>query len=226
MAIVFIRTLLVFLTLLAAMRIMGKRQLGELELSELVISVLIANFAAHPLQDIGIPIMNGILPVIILLCCELLISGIIVKSPKARSFLCGKPSILISDGQINQAEMKKNRFTPEELAEELRNQSIMDISTIKFAILETDGSLNLMLFPGEMPVTASQLNIETPDPGFPMIIISNGRTMSQNLALRGKDEAWLKKQLKQRGVKSAKEVYLMTVNSMDQIYFAKAEENQ
>ena len=226
MAIVFVRTLIVFITLLAAMRLMGKRQLGELELSELVISILIANFAAHPLQDIGIPIMNGLLPVIILLCCELLLSGIIVKSPRARSFLCGKPSILISNGEIDQQEMKKNRFTPEELAEELRNQSIMDISTIKFAILETDGSLNLILLPGEMPVTAAQLNLATPDPGFPMIIISNGRTMSENLALRGKDTQWLKKQLKQRGVKSAKEVYLMTVNDMDQIYFAKTEERQ
>ncbi len=223
MGIVFFRTFIVYIALLGAMRLMGKRQLGELELSELVITVLISDIAAHPLQDIGIPLMNGLLPIILLLCCELIISGVIVKSNKAKEFLCGKPSFLIVNGVINQQEMKKNRFTPDELAEELRTQSILDISKIKFAILETDGRLNLVLFPSERTVTAGQIGIETNDSGYPVIIINNGKVIPNNLRLCGRDEIWLQEELAARQVKNVKDVFLMSLNEAGQIYFAKSE---
>lgn len=223
MGIVFFRTIIIYTTLLFAMRLMGKRQLGELELSELVIAVLISDIAAHPLQDIGIPLMNGLLPIIILLCCELVIAGIIVKSNRAKAFLCGKPSFLIINGTINQAQMKKNRFTLDELAEELRTQSILDISKVKYAILETDGRLNIVLFPSERPITAGQMQIETIDSGYPVIIINNGKIMRNNLRFCGRDENWLWKELAARKVKDAKDVFLMTLNGAGQIYFSKAE---
>ncbi|MBP8640110.1 MAG: DUF421 domain-containing protein [Oscillospiraceae bacterium] len=226
MGIVFFRTLIIYVALLAAMRLMGKRQLGELELSELVITVLISEIAAHPLQDIGIPLMNGLLPIIILLCCELIISGIILKSNKAKEILCGKPSFLIVNGVIDQKQMLKNRFTPDELAEELRTQSILDISLIKFAILETDGRLNIVLFPSERPVTAGQMSINADDSGYPMIIINNGKLIKENLYLCGKNGNWLNKELSERNVKSIKDVYLMSLNEAGQIYFAKAEDKQ
>ncbi len=223
MAIVFFRTLIVFFALLFSMRLMGKRQLGELELSELVVAVLISNVAAHPLQDIGIPIMNGILPVIILLCCELIISGFIVKSVRFRAFICGKPSILISSGVIDQDEMKQNRFTLDELYEELRNQGVLDVSLVKYAVLETDGKLNLVMFPAERPVTASQMQIKVNDTGYPMIIVNNGRLIGENLKKCGKDRKWLDKKLERRKVKRVNDVYLMTLNAADQIYFLEAE---
>lgn len=226
MGIIFVRTFIIYITLLGAMRLMGKRQLGELELSELVITVLISDIAAHPLQDIGIPLMNGLLPVILLLCCELIISGVIVNSNKAKEFLCGKPSFLIVNGVINQQEMKNNRFTPDELAEELRTQSILDISLIKFAILETDGRLNIVLFPSERTVTARQLSIETNDSGYPVIIINNGKVIPNNLRLCGRDENWLQKELTARKVRSVKDVYLMSLNEAGQIYFAKSEDKK
>ncbi|NLH01147.1 MAG: DUF421 domain-containing protein [Clostridiales bacterium] len=224
MGIVFIRTMIIYLSLLVAMRLMGKRQLGELELSELVITVLISDIAAHPLQDIGIPLMNGVLPIIILLCCELIISGVIVKSSRIKALLCGKPSFLIIDGVINQKEMQKNRFTPDELAEELRSQSVLDISKVKYAILETDGKLNVVLFPPERPLTAGQMQIAEDDTGFPVIVINNGHIIRENLSICGKNEEWLQKELTARKVKSAKDVYLMSVNGTGQIYFAKSEE--
>lgn len=223
MGIIFFRTFIIYIALLIAMRLMGKRQLGELELSELVITVLISDIAAHPLQDIGIPLMNGLLPIIILLCCELIISGVIVKSNRAKEFLCGKPSFLIVNGVINQKEMKKNRFSPDELAEELRTQSILDISLIKFAILETDGRLNIVLFPSERPVTAGQMSIQTKDSGYPVIVINNGKIVEKNLQLCGRDEGWLQNELSVRKIKDVKDVYLMSVNSAGQIYFAQAE---
>lgn len=226
MGIVFIRTMIIYLSLLVAMRLMGKRQLGELELSELVITVLISDIAAHPLQDIGIPLMNGVLPIIILLCCELIISGVIVKSSRIKALLCGKPSFLIIDGVINQKEMQKNRFTPDELAEELRSQSVLDISKVKYAILETDGKLNVVLFPPERPLTAGQMQIAEDDTGFPVIVINNGHIIRENLSICGKNEEWLQKELTARKVKSAKDVYLMSVNGTGQIYFAKSEEKK
>jgi len=202
---------------------MGKRQLGELELSELVITVLISDIAAHPLQDIGIPLMNGVLPIAILFCCELIIAGVIVKSSKAKEFLCGKPSLLIVDGVIDQKEMKKNRVSLDELAEVLRGQSVLDISLIKFAILETDGRVNVILFPAEKPVTAGQLGVQTLDNGYPMILINDGKIVQKNLQLCGKDTAWLERELRKHHVKSIKEVYLMSLNASGQIYFARTE---
>ena len=226
MGIVFLRTLIIYLSLLVAMRLMGKRQLGELELSELVITVLISDIAAHPLQDIGIPIMNGLLPVFTLLCCELVVSGVLLRSTKAKTLLCGKPSFLIIDGVINQAEMKKNRFALDELAEELRTQSILDISKIKYAILETDGRLNIILFPAERTVTAGQMQLFEQDTGYPVSLIEHGRVMKNNLSVAGKDMNWLQKELTARKIRDPKEVYLMSVNGANQIYLARAEEQK
>ena len=223
MLIVFIRTIVVYLTLLVSMRIMGKRQLGELEVSELVIAILIANFAAHPLQDIDIPLMNGVLPIIILLCCELIISGVVLRSMKARVFICGKPSIIIANGKINQAEMRQNRFTLDELADELRKQGILDMATIQYAVLETDGKLNVVQYPAERPVSPSQLGIETPMTSYPVIVIDNGTLLEENLHLTGHDLNWLKAELKRRSVKKVDDVYYMTVDLQSNVYFAKKE---
>ena len=223
MGIIFLRTVIIYLALLVAMRLMGKRQIGELELSDLVIAVLISNIAAHPLQDIGIPIMNGLLPVITLFCFELIMSGVITKSPRAKELLCGKPSFLIVRGTICQEEMERNRFSLDELSEELRAQSVTDISQVEYAVLETSGKLSVILFPPERPVTAGQLAVQTEDGGYPVILISNGRLRSGNLKVVSKDERWLQKQLTARGVDSPRQVYLMTVDNAGRIYFAKTE---
>ena len=223
MAIVFLRTIILFVVLIASLRLMGKRQLGELELSEFVVSVVIADLAANPLQDIGVPLLNGLIPVVTLLCCELLISYLVLKSLYFRQLLCGKPSMLIANGQVNQREMRKNRFTLDELTEELRNQSITDISKIQYAILETDGKLNTILFPAEQPVTPTQLGIAVDDPGYPTILINDGRILSNNLRRMGRDEKWLRKELRARGAKDAAEVYLLTLNDAGQIYYAEKE---
>ena len=223
MAIVFVRTVIVFFSLLLLMRLLGKRQLGELELNELVVSVLVANLASLPLQDIGIPLLNGLLPTVILFCLELLISGATLKNVKLRRLIYGKPSILIENGVIRQAEMIKNRFTPDELTEELRAQNITDLSKVKYAILETDGTLNTVLFASETPVTAARLGLEVADEPLPCIVINDGRVMSENLRQCGRDERWLNAELKRRGVSRAQEVYLMTLSKSGSVYFAERE---
>ena len=218
MAIILIRTVIVFLSITISLRLMGKRQLGELELSELVVAILISDLAANPLQDIGIPLMNGLIPVFVLLCCELLISGWVMKSIRFRSLLCGRPSVLVENGVISQQEMRRNRFTIDELTEELRGQGIVDISKIKYAVLETDGVLNTVLYPAEQPLTPAQMGIQVEDTGYVTIIINDGRVLDKNLKRLGHNRKWLDTELKKRGDIPPERVYIMTVNDAGQIY--------
>ena len=138
MVIIFVRTLIVYLALLVCLRLLGKRQLGEMELSEFIVASLIADLASNPLQDIGMPLLNGLIPVVTLFCCELAISTLTMHSVRLRAFLFGKPSLLIEHGRILQKEMGRNRFTLDELMQELRAIGVRDIATIEYAFLETN----------------------------------------------------------------------------------------
>ena len=223
MAIVIARTFIIYFALLITMRLLGKRQLGEMELSEFVLASLIADLSAIPLQDTSIPLLNGLVAILILFCCELIISGATLKSIRLRTLIFGKPSILITRGKIDQQEMRKNRITVDELMEELRNQGCNDISLVEYAVLETDGQLNVILFPAEQPVTAALMGLDAGPGGYPTIIVSDGRVMEANLRSTGRDLGWLDKQLKARGHDNARRVFLMTVNNAGQIYFAPKE---
>lgn len=202
---------------------MGKRQIGELEPVELVVAVLISNLAAHPLQDIGTPLLYGLIPVLTLLCCEILVTAFIVKSVKFRAFISGKPSVLILKGKIMQSEMKKNRFTLDELSEQLRKKNITDISTVKYGILETDGTLSTVLYTDQAPLTPKQMNIYTDDVGYPVMLINEGRVLENNLKKMGFNDIWLKRQLKEKKINQEKDVYLMTVDENGHVYFAVRE---
>lgn len=226
MAIIIIRTVIIYSALLAAMRLLGKRQLGEMELSEFVVAALIADLASHPLQDLGIPMINGLVPILTLFCCEVGISRAALKSTRLRAVLYGKPSILISKGVIDQREMRKNSFTTDELMQELRNQGCLDISRVEYAVLETDGRVNVLLYPREQGVTAGQMKLSPPDNGYPVTVISDGRVNQENLDLLKHDRAWLDKELKKRNAHDAESVYLMTVNDAGQIYFARKEKEK
>lgn len=223
MAIVLVRTLVIYFALLITMRLLGKRQLGEMELSEFVLAALIADLAAHPLQDIGIPLINGLVPILTLFCCEVLIAGATLKSVRLRSLFFGKPSVLILRGKVIQRELNKNRFSLDELMQELRNQGVLDISKIEYGILETDGRLNVILYASESPVTPAMLNIETSRDAYPAIIINDGHVMETNLRHLGRDMNWLTKQLNERGAYSPSDVFLMTLNKSGQIYYAAKE---
>ncbi|MBQ6273762.1 MAG: DUF421 domain-containing protein [Oscillospiraceae bacterium] len=223
MAIVLIRTLIIYFSLLLILRLLGKRQLGEMELSEFVVAALIADLAAHPLQDMGIPLLNGLIPILVLFCCEVLIAGCSMKSIRLRGLIFGKPSLLIVRGRILQQEMRKNRFTPDELMQELRAQSVTDPSQIEYAVLETNGKLNVILFPAERPATAAQLGADAGEGGYPIIVISDGRVLEANLRHLGYDRRWLDRQLRSRGAASPKQVFLMTATAAGRVFFAPKE---
>ena len=156
MSVIIIRTLIIFAAILVSMRLMGKRQLGELELSELVVAVLVSDFAVIPLQDLSVPVWNGVVPVAVLLVCEVVISKLALKSIKLRSFLSGTPSVIIENGVINQTEMRKNRISIDELDEALRKKQILNVADVRYALLETDGTLSTILYSGKQPLTAGR----------------------------------------------------------------------
>ncbi len=144
--IAFVRTVILYVFIIAGIRLMGKRQVGELEPSELVLALILADLAAVPMQDFGIPLLSGVIPILTLLALTMLISMLTMKSVKFRALICGRPSIIVENGILHQREMAKNRFTVDELMEELRMKGISDISTVKYAILETYGQLSVLPF--------------------------------------------------------------------------------
>lgn len=224
MAIVFLRTLIVFFVIIFFMRIMGKRQLGELEPSELVVAVLISDLSAHPLQDIGIPLLNGLIPAATLLSLELLISGLTMRSSFLQKLICGKPSILVENGEIIQSEMRKNRFTLEELHEELRSKGIVDIATIQYAILETNGTLNIIPYPLHEPVTAEQMGLRPEPVTFPVVVISNGKPMQENMKLTGLDTAALLERLREYNIFRISDAYILSVSMQGETVYCAAME--
>ena len=226
MVIAFVRTIILYILLIVGIRIMGKRQVGELEPSELVLALLISDLAAVPMQDFGIPLAAGVIPIITLLCITMILSVLTMKSIRFRVLMCGRPSVVIQDGTLHRNEMERNRVTIDELMEELRMQGITDITTIKYAILETNGRLSVLLRAEEQPVTAKQMGIATEDVALPLVIINDGRLLSHNLKIRGLNETWLKKQLDAQGVHHVEDVFLMTVDEQNHVFCTLKEESQ
>ena len=223
MVIAFVRTIILYLLIIVGIRLMGKRQVGELEPSELVLALIIADLAAVPMQDFGIPLLSGIIPILTLLSITMIISVLSMKSVTFRALLCGRPSIIVENGKLKQAEMKKNRFTVDELMEELRMKGVTDISTVKYAILETNGQISVLPYSDQKPPIAADVNIQTTESGLPLVIINDGRVLEHNLKTRGYDETWLGKQLQAHGAKTPKEVYLLTADEGGRVYFAAKE---
>jgi uncharacterized membrane protein YcaP (DUF421 family) len=202
---------------------MGKHQVGELEPSELVFAMLISDLASVPMQDFGIPLLNGVIPIVVLIAITLILSVLAVHSLRFRALICGRPSIIVERGHLKQAEMRKNRFTVDELMEELRQQGVTDISTVEFAILETSGQLSVLPFPEHQPVTNSQFPPVTASGGLPLPIINDGRLIMENMKLRGVDEAWLKKQMSSWGFSRYEDIFLLTVDQDLRVYFSPKE---
>lgn len=222
MFISFLRTIILYLVIVVTVRVMGKRQVGELEPSELVVAILISDLAAVPMQDIGIPLFSGVIPIITLLALELVISEISLRSIRFRAFLCGKPVIIINNGKINQKAMTQNRLTMDELNECLRRNDILDVSQVKFAVLETSGQLSTFLFPKYAPLTAGDAGKKPQELEFPITVIDDGRVMEENLSVLGFDIAWLREQLF-RAQTAQDEVFLLTATKSGRTHLVKKE---
>ena len=223
MIIAFVRTIALYLLIIVGIRLMGKRQVGELEPTELVLAMLISDLAAVPMQDFGIPLLFGVIPIVTLLCITMTLSILTMKNLKFRTLMCGRPSIIVENGKLLQAEMAKTRFTVDELMEELRLQGIVDIATVKYAILETSGRLSTILFADQQPLTPQQAGLSPEDPSLPVIVVNDGHLMEDNLKHRGLNQGWLDKQLKANDASRLQDVFLLTVDQNGRVFFAAKE---
>jgi uncharacterized membrane protein YcaP (DUF421 family) len=215
--------MILYLVIVIGIRLMGKRQIGQLEPSEFVLSLLIADLAAVPMQDFGIPIIMGVIPIVTLLCLSTILSVLTVKSIRIRALVCSRPSIVVQDGRILSREMVKNRFTVDELMEELRVVGVTDLETVKYAVLETTGRISVILRKEEQPPTAADLGVSVEENGLPVIVISDGRILTENLKVRNLSDQWLGQQLSGRKIEDISQVFLMTVDEAGKVYLSLKE---
>ena len=222
MLITFFRSIVLYIIVLIVMRLMGKREIGQLQPFELAISIMIADLATIPMTETGIPIFNGIIPILGLLLMHLIISIINLKSLKGREIICGKPSILIYRGKIDEKILKKERFTINELQEKLRSNNIVNLGDVEYAILETSGEVTVIQKPEKRGTIPEDFNIQPDYEGIPYDLVIDGKVMNKNLKLLGKNYNWLKKQVEKFGIKP-EEALVVTIDGKGQIFCQKKE---
>ena len=214
----FFRTAILYLLLIVGLRLTGKRQIGELEPIEQVLTMLLSDLASVPMQDFGIPLVNGVIPIVTLLAMSMLLSCVSLRNVRFRTLICGKPAIIIRNGRLQQDAMRHNRLTLDELFEELRTQGVTDISDVKYAVLETGGQLSVLLRTAAQPATPEQMRLDCEDDVFlPTVIINDGRLLRGNLRQTGHDEAWLQAQLSENGVDAPSQVFLLSIDERGEI---------
>lgn len=211
MAIVLIRAVLLYIVIALCLRLMGKRQLGELQPSELVVTILISNIAAIPVEDSSVPMIMGVVPIVTLVCLDVIVSGIMLKSSKMRKLIIGSPRIIISEGKILQNEMKRLRYTVDDLMESMRNEQIFDVSQIHYAIVETTGKINFLLKKDYQPTEKQDVGAGGSTENPPSVIIRDGIRDNEQMRLLGLGEMWLTKTLREKNL-SEKGVFLMTAD--------------
>ena len=217
MLITFFRAIVLYIIVLIVMRLMGKREIGQLQPFELAISIMIADLASLPMTETGVPISNGIIPILGLLVMHLTISMLNMKSTKAREIICGKPSILIFRGKVDQKVLKKERFTINELEERLRDNNIFNIGDVEYAVLETSGQVTVIPKPNKRPATPEDFNIEPKYEGIPYDLVVDGKVMYENLEKLGKNFVWLQKQTEKFGIKP-EEALIVTIDGDNQFF--------
>lgn len=223
MLITFIRSIILYIIVLIVMRLMGKREIGQLQPFELAISIMIADLASIPMTEIGIPISNGIIPILGLLVMHLLISLLNMKSLRFREIMCGKPSILIYRGKIDEKMLKKERFTINELEERLRGNNIFNIGDVEYAILETSGQVTVIPKPEKRGTTPEDFNIKPDYEGIPYDLVIDGIIMEENLHKIGKNIAWLKTEVGKFKMKP-EEALIVTLDGKGQIFCQRKDE--
>ncbi len=218
----YIRTVILYLILIAVVRLMGKRQIGQMEPTEFVVTMLVANLAAIPMQDGGIPLLSGLVPILTVLGVGMVLSSLSLRWIPFRRWLCGKPVILIENGKIIQQNLRRTSITMDELTGHLREKDVLRIDQVQFAILETDGNFSVFPYPKHQPASAKDAGIEATAQFLPYTIVEDGYLFRKNLALIGKDEAWVLRILAEHQA-TLSGTWLLTVDRSDHITFVRKE---
>lgn len=219
MFIVLLRTGILYILVVFSMRVMGKRQIGQLQPFELVVAIMISDLASLPMQDTRIPLLHGIIPILTLLLLQIILSLLQIKNEKAREIIDGKPSILIHNGKLNIKNLKDQRFSVNEIMEELRIKGYFNISDIQYATLETNGQLSIIPKADNEPVTRKDMNVSAKEQSMPIILVGDGKINYKNLSLILKDEKWLDTQLKANNISKADDLFIALLDSNNKFFY-------
>lgn len=207
-----IRTLILYILVVTALRIMGKRQIGEMQPSELVVAIMISDLATIPMQDVNIPFISGVVPVLTLLVAEVFMSYACLKNVTLRRIFTGEPSIVIYEGKVVEKELRKLRFSLSDLMEQLRISGCASVSEVEAAVLETNGQLSV--FKKNEPLTAEDMGIKPEKSSkLPFLLVMDGDVNKEEIERAGKDRKWLENLLKKEGIKNINEVFIATMEA-------------
>ena len=218
MLLVIIRTLILYAAVLVVMRVMGKREIGQLQPLELVVALMIADLAAIPMQDTGIPLLSGLIPIIVLMAAQVTLSFISMKSEKARGFISGRPSVVIENGRIVESELRRLRYGINDLLEQIRAKNFSSPADVEFAILETNGQLSVIPKSQKRPLQPCDLHLDTEYEGMPLTIITDGVVNGKNLRKMNLDEQWLREELHKWGVGDVKQVFFANLDTSGKLF--------
>lgn len=215
------KTLLLYIVIIVSMRLMGKRQIGQLQPFEFAVAVMISELAALPLTEDDRKLHHALIPIAVLVTCQLLISYISIKGVRIRGYICGKPTVVIRNGRMLERTMRKEMCTINELLEQLRFHSVQNVSDVEYAILETNGQLSVILKSQKRPVTPEDLKIETKYEGCTIDLIIDGILMEETMKKMNIDKNWLDQQLKERGISDYRMVFYAAVDTSGNLYVQK-----
>lgn len=211
MTIIFIRAIILYGLIIFAVRLMGKRQIGELQPSELVVTILVSNIATLPIENPSIPMTMGIIPILVLVCLDVMMSGATLKFRKLRGIVSGSPKIIIQNGIIDQAQLRALRFSIDDIMESIHAFNIFDISEVQFAVVETTGKISVyQKFPYQN-ATPEMLSLKGKSQNPPFIVIDDGVLIEKALPLASVGKSWVEKLLLEKSL-AIKDVFLLTVS--------------
>ena len=225
MILILVRTIIIYILVLFVMRFMGKREIGQMQPFELVIAIMIADLAATPMAEIGIPLLYGVIPIFGLLLIHIIISILNLKSIKIREILCGKPAILIYRGRIDEKAMIRENFTINELQERLRVNNINNIGDVEFAILETSGQISVVQKPEKRALKPEDFNMQVDYEGIAYDLVIDGKIMTENLDKLGKNYNWLEQEVGKFNMKP-EEALIVVLNGDGSIFCQKKEDKR
>lgn len=220
-----VRTLIMYAAILVSVRLMGKRQISQLQTSELVVTLLISELAVMPIQQHNDPLWNGLIPMVVLVACEIVVSLLMLKSGKFRQAVCGNPIVVIKDGKVLQNQMRRLRMSTEDLFEELRLDGAFALEDVAYAIVETNGKLSVLKRASADSLTPKQAGVKAPNEALEVVVVSDGKISENSLRLCGRNPAWLREQLKCQGAELA-DVFIMTARTDGKQLIIRKEEKR
>lgn len=221
---IFWRTLLFYFFLLIVMRIMGKREISGLAPIDLAVTIIMAELAAIPIQNTDFPVLAGIVPIGTIMLLEILLSALSMRSQRWRSLINGRPNVIIKDGKFLPKEMKKVRYTINDVMEQLRRKGHADVTDVEVAVIETDGNLSVIPKSQRRPLRPEDLEIPTRYEGLPQVLINDGEVEYAHLKACDLDIAWLTTELEKRGIQDVKEVFCAILSTSGDLFVQRRED--